>query len=138
MRGDFLYRVVRDSEENVILVVADGAAFGPEMERALSLRKARNVVYFLPESFEWLILKSGIVKQKELKTILENPSDFIESERYFSWERFFTSLLIDKTKDSTLSYSKERLNKAYLQSKNKKNLVSTINKESGKDLFSVW
>ncbi len=134
---DNLYRVVRDSEENVILVVADGAAFGPEMERALSLRKARNVVYFLPESFEWLILKSGIVKQKELKTILENPSDFIESERYFSWERFFTSLLIDKTKDSTLSYSKERLNKAYLQSKNKKNLVSTINEESGKDLFSV-
>ena len=100
-----LYRCVRDSEENIILVVADGAAFGPEMERALSLRKAKNVVYFLPESFEWLILKSGIVKENEVKSILDNPTDFIESERYFSWEKFFTSLLVDKTKDSVLAYN---------------------------------
>ena len=132
---DKIYKHIIDSGEDIILVVADGAAFGPEMERALSLRKARNVVYFLPESFEWLILKSGIIKEKELKDILDNPSDFIESERYFSWERFFTGLLIDKTKDSKLAYSKEKLNNAYLQEKNKKNLVYSINKEAGRDLF---
>ena len=130
-----LYRYIRDSEENVILVVADGAAFGPEMERALSLRKAKNVVYFLPESFEWLILNSGIIRENELKGILDNPSDFIESERYFSWERFFTSLLIDRTKESRLAYSKDTLNPVYLQAKNKQLLVSSINDEAGVKLF---
>ncbi len=28
-----------------------------------------------------------------MKNILNNPSDFIESKEFFSWERFFTNLL---------------------------------------------
>ena len=130
-----LYRCIRDSEENIILVIADGAAFGAEMERALSLKKAKNVVYFLPESFEWLILKSGIIKVGEIKTVLNNPSEFIESERYFSWERFFTSLLVEKTRKSSLAYSKQELNKSYLHVKTKKDIVKTVNSEAGKDIF---
>ena len=48
---------------------------------------------------------------------MENPSDYIESQEYMSWERFFTALLVDKTKDTYLKYSKSKLNDAY---KNKK------------------
>ena len=46
------------------------------------------------------------------------PELFIDSKKYFSWERFFTALLIDKTKTSSVwSYTKKKLSKAYLSSK---------------------
>ena len=70
------------------------------------------------ESFEWLILKSGIIDVKEIRIVLEKPVDYIECMDYFSWERFFTALLIDKTKTSSVwSYTKKKLSKAYLSSK---------------------
>lgn len=53
---------------------------------------------YLPESFEWLILSSRILNDSEIDKILEVPSDYIDSEKYFSWERFFTELLIEKSK----------------------------------------
>ena len=130
-----IYGCIRNSDENRILVVADGAAFGPEMERAMSLKKAKDVVYFLPESFEWLLLKSGLVEEKDFKDILDNPSDFIESEKYFSWERFFTALLTEKTKDTPLAYNKRNLNPTYLHKKNKNVIINEINVVSGKDMF---
>lgn len=46
---------------------------------------------------------------------MENPSEHIESSEYFSWERFFTALLIEKTGGSYLQYSKAKLNDSYLQ-----------------------
>ena len=95
-----LYQCILYSDEDKVLVIADGAAFGPEMERAMSLKRVKNVVYFLPESFEWLVLKSGLIKEKDLQKILEDPSEFIESKKYFSWEQFFTRLLVEKTKDT--------------------------------------
>lgn len=55
-----------------------------------------NIILYLPESFEWLILSSGILKDADVKLILSSPENFIDSKLYFSWERFFTSLLIEK------------------------------------------
>jgi len=130
-----IYGRVKDSTENKILVIADGAAFGPEMERAMSIKRLKKVVYFLPESFEWLILKSGIVAKNEVKHILEKPQDFIESEKYFSWEQFFTKLLIDETKDTQLAYKKKTLNSVYLHAKNKNALVKTAEEIAGSRLF---
>ena len=121
-----VYAAIRDCTAEVVLVVADGAAFGPELERALSLRKVKNVMYFLPESFEWLILKSGLIESSEVQEILQHPQDFIESKRYISWERFFTALLVDKTKDSYLKYSKSKLNKNYLNKKEQSAINSVI------------
>ena len=45
----------------------------------------------------------------------ENPEEFIDSKEYFSWERFFTALLIEMTKNTYLKYSKKKLNEVYLQ-----------------------
>ena len=71
-----------------------------------------------PESFEWIVLKSGLIDDREIRKILETPELFIDSKKYFSWERFFTALLIDKTKTSSVwSYTKKKLSKAYLSSK---------------------
>lgn len=108
-------RVVRDAPEKSVLVIADGAAFGPEMEKAVALEAYKQVRLFLPESFEWLVLKSGLVGDPDVADILDSPSDYIESSSYFSWERFFTALLVDKTSGTYLQYEKRALNPAYLQ-----------------------
>jgi len=75
-----------------IIVVADGAAIGPEME---SFVKAQELSYgklalFLPESFEWLILKSGVIGEIEE---LNETYNYVDSTKYKSWEQYFTYLL---------------------------------------------
>ncbi len=99
-----------------LLVIADGAAFGAEADRMMKLiQHEKNIVLYLPESFEWLILKSGVIKHHNLNQILEHPENYAESSLYFSWERFFTSLLINIAKDSCFVYTKRKLNPVYLQ-----------------------
>jgi hypothetical protein len=123
-----IYKVLKKYDDNRnILVIADGAAFGPEMDRVMKIVDATvGKAVFLPESFEWLILKSEIIKDKEVEKILEEPSDFIESQSYMSWERFFTALLIEKTKDTYLHYSKSSLNDAYKAKKNRDKIIKEI------------
>lgn len=111
---------------STILIIADGAAFGPEIEKTLAQRHKRNVILFLPESFEWMILSSGLVSDSSLEQILKDPADSIESSQFFSWERFFTSLLIEKTKGSYLQYNKRELNPAYLQNKEKSAILKLL------------
>ena len=99
---------------NDLLVIVDGAAFGPEMQ--LFSRKAANFngkcVLYAPESFEYLLLNSGIVEVDQ--NVIENTYDYADSKHYPSWERFYTAYLIERTKDTVLHYNKARLNEAYL------------------------
>ena len=112
-----IYRMLSEAGTETILVIADGAAFGAEIERILGIKKIKNVILYLPESFEWVILKSGLIENTE--TLLQNPSEYVDSEKYFSWERFFTAVLTEKTAGTYLEYRKSRLNKNYLHSKEK-------------------
>ena len=112
-KSNIFAEVLKCKSEN-ILVIADGAAFGAEMSRMVQLMEnKKGVILYLPESFEWLILKSGIIRDKDLKVILDHPQEYIDSREYFSWERFFTRLLVDKTKNSHLKYTKKELNPVY-------------------------
>ena len=105
-----------EKSEDEILVIADGAAFASQMNRISVLLNRNNKIHlYLPESFEYLLLSSGIVQDGELRDILEDPSRHIESADYFSWERFFTAILVDKTKGGYLQYNKSKLNNNYLQ-----------------------
>lgn len=109
----FHYLNVHKNEK--ILVIADGAAFGSEIDRVLRLITGRSdVALYLPESFEWMILSSGILKSSLITEMLDAPYDYVESEKYFSWERFFTAILMDETKDTYLAYMKKKLNPSYL------------------------
>lgn len=109
--------VVKNYEKN-ILVIADGAAFGSEMEKLMRIIKDYpNIRLYLPESFEWLILKSGLIEDGNIIGILQHPENYIESKDYFSWERFFTSQLIQYTQNNYLKYTKKQLNPVYLQEK---------------------
>lgn len=103
-----------------VLVIADGAAFGSELEKIYQLMEVQpnKITLYLPESFEWLVLRSGILGSQTPKEILDYPSVFIESSLYFSWEQYFTDLLIQLTHDTMLHYSKNRLNPSYLQPAN--------------------
>ncbi len=110
-----IFREILKNPGQNMLIIADGAAFGPEMDRVMKLiRQREGAVLYLPESFEWLILKSGVVTGHDLREILEDPGKYIEGQEYFSWERFFTDLLMMLTKDTYLQYTKRKLNKSYL------------------------
>lgn len=113
-------------EEDTVLI-ADGAAFGFQMNRLEYFVKTnKNIHLYLPESFEWLLLKSGVIRDVNLKEVLEQPSDYIESQDFFSWEQYFTSLLIEISRGSYLEYSKKKLNPNYLQGKIKNKILHVI------------
>ena len=49
-------------EDKKILIIADGAAFGPEMDMVMKkINLSNSMAIYLPESFEWLILKSDVI-----------------------------------------------------------------------------
>lgn len=119
-----LYSVLKKSNmDEEICVVADGAAIGAEMEKLYKLsQQYENIKLYLPESFEWIILRSGIITEKEISKILESPEDYIDSREFFSWERYFTRLLVQKTEGTPFKYQKSKLNPVYLHEKNKKQI----------------
>lgn len=89
-----IFSRIMDSPVGHVLVIADGAAFGSEMDRVIKLiHKKKGIVLYLPESFEWLILQSGIIQDGGLGKILNKPEDFIESHEYFTGKDFFRSYL---------------------------------------------
>lgn len=68
-----------------------------------------------------------VLGQAEVK-ILEHPEDYIESRDYFSWERFFTALLVRDTKDTHLRYVKRHLNPAYLQERVQNKILDVMDR----------
>ena len=122
-----IFHVLEQSGGENICVIADGAAIGPEVDRLYkySLQK-KNIHLFFPESFEWIILNSGLIQEKNISEIMENPEEYIDSRKYFSWERFFTVYLTEVTKDTYLRYSKSKLNENYLHEKNKRIILAGI------------
>lgn len=126
-----IYQTVAGHPAENILVIADGAAFGPEIEMTLSIRKVKNVGIYLPESFEWMILKSGLFKDRDMQEMLEEPSKEIESSRYFSWEQFFTELLVQKSQGTYLQYRKTKLNPVYLQEREMETIKAVMPEING-------
>ncbi len=126
-----VYQAILDcSPQQELLVIADGAAFGPEMERVLSLSYVRSLSIYLPESFEWLILQSGVIRSETIQPILSSPSEYVESSQYFSWEQFFTDLLVTESHQMPyLRYQKSALNPDYLQN----NVIDTIMQRVNED-----
>lgn len=58
--------------------------------------------------------------------MLDHPSEYIESSRYFSWEQFFTRYLTEQTRDSYLRYQKSNLNPVYIHPHEKKAIVDVL------------
>lgn len=134
-----IYQIIKKmSRDKKMIVIADGAAFGAFIEKVLSIaRYHRHIMLYLPESFEWLVLKSGIIQILNLADILNHPEDYIESSKYFSWERFFCELLEKETSDDPIrQYHKNRLTDFYLDGKNKERILEVFPEEV-RDYFGV-
>ena len=101
---------------------------GPYLEMMSDYqRQSQNrILLYVPESFEWIILSSGLIPDSEIEKILAAPYDYIDSSQFFSWDNYFTALLVEKTKDSYLRYSKPVLNDAYLQEHEKLAILSVL------------
>lgn len=122
-----IFSLLQKTDDTEICVIADGAAIGSEMNRLYKQsQKKTNIHLYLPESFEWMILNSGIIKEKEIREILRAPEEYIDSRDFFSWERYFTRLLTEKTENTYLQYTKSKINKTYLHEKNKEMILKSI------------
>ncbi|MBO6300199.1 MAG: translation initiation factor 2 [Lachnospiraceae bacterium] len=121
-----LYGSVIHAHDHSVLIIADGAAFGAEMERICELiHSGADLHLFLPESFEWLILNSGVIKDIS-KDEMEHAENYADSEKFFSWERYFTHLLTQNTIGTPMAYSKTRLNDYYRSSNITKRILATV------------
>lgn len=121
--------IVDNPNERGLLFIVDGAAFGCEMEAVIQcMKEYKNgkVYLYTPESFEWLILKSGIISVSQNK--LEDTYNYIESKDYFSWENYFCSLLKETTADTKYKYAKKKLNPIYVKEENARKILNIMKK----------
>ena len=52
-----IYKLLKEHENKRLLVIADGAAFGSEMDKVMKkINMSDRMAIYLPESFEWFIL----------------------------------------------------------------------------------
>lgn len=115
-----------------ILVIADAAALGSEIRELSQFIKTcdASIDLFLPECFEWLILKSHIfATHTNIQEILSNPIDYIESKENFSWERYFTRLLVNESKNmAKLKYpaNKSKLPSGYFMDANIESIIHAM------------
>ncbi len=122
---------LKEHGEETVFVIADGAAFGAEIDRVSKLGGVRNgtIQLCLPESFEWLILKSGVIHTDvhgDLGKMLDSPGSYIESSKYFSWENFFLDYLVQITQSTPFRYTKRTINPIYLSKSNVSKIVAEI------------
>ncbi len=123
----YIYDMIVDSEEKETCIIADGAAFGAQMNRVYSrVQSRKNYHLYLPESFEWTLLRSGLIDGNEVKKILEQPEDYADSKKYMSWEQLFTAVIVDHTKDTFMKYNKNKLNEVYLHNMNCEKILKVM------------
>lgn len=123
-----IFTWLQENHQQGVFVIADGAAFGAEMDRVMKLQRQYpdQITVCLPESFEWLILQSGIVPIVGVEEMLKDPGQQIESRDFFSWERFFENYLVQQSANTYYAYSKSRLHSFYTVRENMERIVAVI------------
>lgn len=114
--------------DKTVLGIVDGAAFGADIQkmmRSISSKKDKCVL-FAPESFEYLLLKSGVIPCDEKE--LNETYDYADSSLYESWEQFYTDKLHEYTQNTDHQYTKKNLNKFYLSDKCKNSVKKIMHK----------
>lgn len=112
-----IVKCVRDNQNENQMVIIDGAAFGSQMRRLSKMMEQmedRRCTVFLPESFEWVLLKADLIPDiPELQNIMEKTYEYVDSKEYMSWERFYATLIIKESEGKIYQYSKNNLNEYY-------------------------
>lgn len=118
--------MIDHNSDRYILVIVDGAAFGPEIARALDYLRdtGAHVVIYAPESFEYLILKANIIDHTSKVTT--DTFEYADSCLYMSWEEFYTEYLQEQTKNTIYQYTKRKLNPAFLTEGNSERIFKEL------------
>lgn len=112
-----IYANIRTQSDKRILVIVDGAAFGPEIGKIMSYLAVNDnsCVLYAPESFEYILLSSELLDVP--KDVLNETYNHADSKEFASWEEYYTRYLIDASGQTIYKYSKTQLNKNYLGNK---------------------
>lgn len=107
--GNFkkLLSTLKTSNSDSVFLVADGCAFGMLMPIYLELRKEVNyrLKLFLPPSFEYLILASGIIPKVDMNRLI-NAYSYSRIEKYMSLEKYYEDYLSEVTNGKLSKNSK--------------------------------
>ena len=108
-----VYDSIRSAQNKTVLAIVDGAAFGSEIGKVLRYLETSkvNCTLYAPESFEYLILSSGLVDVP--KGILQETYLYADSKAFMSWEEYYSAYLADITRNTVYQYSKLRLAEGY-------------------------
>ncbi len=112
-----VYDCIRKSGAGFTLAIVDGAAFGADVGKIMRYLAAseKSCVLYAPESFEYLILKAGILDVPQ--SVLDATYDYADSVKYMSWEEFYTDYLVQNSLGTVYKYGKTRLNESFKGSK---------------------
>ncbi|MCR4566975.1 MAG: translation initiation factor 2 [Pseudobutyrivibrio sp.] len=121
-----IYEAIRNNSNQSVLAIVDGAAFGSEIGKIMGYLSVNdiNCVIYAPESFEYLILKSGIIDVPA--EVLENTYQYADSKSYISWENYYTDYLIQISRNTIFKYSKTKLNENFLADKIKEKIKQVM------------
>ncbi len=102
------------NEHKSVTIIADGAAFGSQMENLIKMQKLFPISAYLPDSFEFVLLHSCIFENNlSIQNIINDPLNHIESS-FASGERYFTYILNQLMNDIGISYKKSGLNRCFI------------------------
>lgn len=93
------------------IVVVDGAAFGEFVADVSEFCNDNGICLFAPESFEYIVLSSGNLS-RYLNDELSETSKYCDSEKFLTWERYYTWLLTFVCKElfpTKFTYTKKML-----------------------------
>ena len=123
-----IVNMVKKFNKSNLLCIADGAAYGAYMQQIYEYIASKfdgQIILWLPESFEYLLVKARVINFNELTEILQNTYDFVECSKFSSWERFFTDLA---TEHSPIShkYSKKSKDAYYCNNNDTKSKIRKV------------
>lgn len=113
------------------LIIADGGAFGGDINQVvytISRLNLPNFAFYLPDSFEEVLLHSLIFKNKsEIVSRLQEPWNYIDYSKCISFEQFYTDLLISSASAMDFVYSKTGpLSNRFTTEANQNHIISQI------------
>ena len=124
-RDNVINTITTFEKNKRLVIIVDGAACGAAFGDIISSLDAcyKLSIIWCYESFEWLLLSADLFRNSQIEEILKNTSDYVESEAFFSWERYFTDLLSKISVGTGLDYRKSSLNKKYLEEGIKQKII---------------
>lgn len=122
------WKVLLATMKESIVFIDEGNAFLPSNEFAEMVRQSDN--YYVIVTREGLPNLPYSVNEiygiRESGKYASLKQTYNELYHIFSWERFFTALLTEETKDTYLRYSKNKLNPVYLQEEISDKITGTM------------